>query len=326
MGLTNNPFGHVKVLGSAFYAILFAFVLSSGCSRSSEVPVIDFSQTISMEKPGPALKEYPTLKVAVGAMISPKETFIHYRQLLAYLGRKIGRETEFIQRKTYKEINELLGTGQVDIAFICSGPYAMGKERYGFELLAVPQTQGSTVYQSYLIVKDEAFRRLEDLKGRTFAFTDPESNTGRLVPAYWLAEIGERPDQYFGKTIYTYSHDNSILAVSRGLVDGAAVDSLIWEFYRATNPSVTASTRVIRKSEPYPVPPVVASGAFARDHIKQTRQALFAMDHEPEGRQILEHLKIDRFILPPADWSENIPRIKRMLAYVEGKNHGSEKP
>jgi phosphonate transport system substrate-binding protein len=216
--------------------------------------------------------------------------------------------------------------GQIDIAFICSGPYAAGKEKYGFELLAVPQTQGSYFYCSYLIVKDEAFRRLEDLKGRTFAFTDPESNTGRLVPDYWLAQMGETPEKYFGKIIYTYSHDNSILAVSKGLVDGAAVDSLIWEFYRSTNPVLTASTRVIRKSDLYPVPPVVASGRFDKDQSRKVRQALLDMQSDPEGRQILDRLKIDGFTVPPEVWSENVSRIEHMAAFVKGKDHASEKP
>jgi len=83
-----------------------------------------------------------------------------------------------------------------------------------------------------------------------FAFTDPDSNTGRLVPTFWLSQIGERPESFFSKTIYTYSHDNSILAVNRALVDGAAVDGLIWEYYHRKNPVFTSKTRVIRKSEP----------------------------------------------------------------------------
>jgi phosphonate transport system substrate-binding protein len=326
VGLKNNTFGHHQVLLGALYVILLMFIFSSGCSRGSETPVIDFSQIVSMEKPQPEHQEHPALRVAVGAMISPKETFVHYRQLLTYIGHRIGRETEFIQRKTYREINELLGAGHIDIAFICSGPYAVGKEKYGFELLAVPQTGGSHFYHSYLIVKDEAIRSLEGLKGRTFAFTDPESNTGKLVPSYWLAQMGVSPEKYFGKVIYTYSHDNSILAVSKGLVDGAAVDSLIWEFYRSTNPVMTASTRVIRKSEPYPVPPVVTSGRFGRDHGKEVGQALLDMHKDPEGSQILDHLRIDRFILPPVDWFENISKIEHMAAFVKRKDHGSEKP
>jgi phosphonate transport system substrate-binding protein len=111
-----------------------------------------------------------------------------------------------VQRKTYGEINELIGVGQIDLAFICSGPYAGGKEKFGFEALAMPLVRGSHLYQSYLIVnKDSSFQKLDDLRGKIFAFTDPESNTGKLVPTYWLSEEGEKPEDFFAKTIYTYS-------------------------------------------------------------------------------------------------------------------------
>jgi phosphonate transport system substrate-binding protein len=162
-------------------------------------------------------------------MVSPKETLVYYRQLLDYIGSKLGRNVQLIQRKTYGEINELIGKGQIDLGLVCSGPYVTGREKYGFELLAVPQVHGKHFYQSYLIVnKNSTFHKLEDLRGQVFAFTDPESNTGKLVPTYWLMKVGERPETFFSKTIYTYSHDNSILAVARALADGAAVDGLIW--------------------------------------------------------------------------------------------------
>jgi phosphonate transport system substrate-binding protein len=203
------------------YLIITVVMVAYGCGREAEV-VVDFSKTVAVEQPGAHIMKNPTLNVAVAAMISPKETVAYYRQLLDYIGEKLGREVQFVQRKTYGEVNELLGIGQIDLAFICSGPYVTGKPIYGFELLATPEVQGSHFYQSYLIVnKASQFKSLEDLKGRIFAFTDPESNTGKLVPAYWLYEMGEQPETFFSKTIYTYSHDNSILAVAKALVDGA---------------------------------------------------------------------------------------------------------
>ena len=96
-------------------------------------------------------------------------------------------------------------------------------------------------------LKAAPFNWLEDLKGHTFAFTDPDSNTGRLVPLYWLAALHTRPETFFGRSIYTYSHDNSIMAVARGLVDAAAVDGLIWDYYAKKNPAFTSKTRIIKK-------------------------------------------------------------------------------
>jgi len=255
-------------------------------------------------------------------MISPKETFDQYRQLLAYLGQKLGRDLEFVQRKTYGEIDELLGQGQIDLAFICSGPYVAGKERYGFMPLVIPQVQGDHFYRSYLIVnKNSSFHRLEDLKGHTFAFTDPDSNTGKLVPTYWLAQLKAQPETFFGGLIYTYSHDNSIMAVARGLVDGAAVDGLVWEFYQVRNPAFTSKTRVIKKSEPYGIPPLVASRQLAAKIQEQVREVLFAMHQDPEGRQILSELMIDRFVPIQEEWYDNMRKMHLQLTRFKDKPH-----
>jgi phosphonate transport system substrate-binding protein len=290
----------------------------SGCGGDADVRIVDFSKTVAVEQPGKQQSENPYLKVAVAAMISPKDTFVYYRQLLDYIARNIGRDVQFIQRKTYGEINELLGKGQIDLAFICSGPYVTGKEKYGFELLATPEVQKSHFYQSYLIVnKASQFKGLEELRGQVFAFTDPDSNTGKLVPTYWLSQMAERPETFFSKTIYTYSHDNSILAVAKSLVDGAAVDSLIWEYYHRKNPVFTSKTRIIHKSEPYGIPPIVASSFLASDLKNRVRQVLFSMHRDPGGQKILSELMIDRFTPPRDAWYDSIRSIELKLASLE---------
>ena len=309
---TSSPLNKIQFL---FGVVLVALLISSyGCGRDANTVVVDFTKRVAVERSEDRSPGHPTFKVAVGAMISPKETFIYYRQLLDYIGIRLGLEIELVQRKTYQEINELLGQGQIDLAFICSGPYVTGKEKYGFELLATPQVQGSHFYRAYLIVnKESPFQRLEDLRGRVFAFTDPNSNTGKLVPNYWLAQMGERPETFFGKTIYTYSHDNSTLAVARALVDGATVDSLIWEYYHHKNPVFTAKTKIIKKSDPYGIPPLVASRNMSQGLKAGIRQLLFSMHEEPEGERILSELMIDRFVAPKEEWYDGIRQTLSVL-------------
>ena len=302
-------------------------VFAHGCGGDTDVAVVDFAKTVAVERPGDQSPESPSLRVAVAAMISPKETFVYYRQILDYIGDKLGRKVQLIQRKTYGEINELFGEGQIDLAFICSGPYVAGKERYGFEALAIPQVRGSPFYQSYLIVnKDSLFNKLEDLRGRVFAFTDPESNTGRLVPTYWLVQLGEMPETFFGKIIYTYSHDNSILAVARLLVDGASIDGQIWEYYNKRSPIHTSRTRIIRKSEPFGNPPMVASPYLPTQQKERIRQFLLSMHRDPEGKRILNELMIDRFMAPKEEWYDPIRRMKQNLGPLKRTTHAPAKP
>ena len=254
-----------RSLHRIFLASLFlAFLL--GCQAETEYKRVDFSVVLPVAHPQSKPGDQKILRVAVAAMISPKETFIYYREMLDYLGRQSGHSVQLIQRKTYDEVNALFPKGEVDLAFICTGPYAASRDKYGFEAMATPQVRGQPFYQSYLIVpKDSPHQKLEDLKGRVFAFTDPDSNTGAMVPRFWLAEAGETPESFFSKTIFTYSHDNSIMAVAKGLVDAAAVDGHQWEYFERFSPAHSSRTRVIRKSQPFGSPPLVASARLTSE-------------------------------------------------------------
>ena len=311
-----------------FLAICFVALLAmgtGGCGQGPEEVTVDFSKTIPVTRQAPHSGEAGTLRGAVAAMISPREIFILYRQLLAYVVRKSRKDLDFIQRKTYEEINELLGKGEIDLAFICSGPYALAKGRYGFIPLAVPEVQGSTFYQSYLIVnRNSAFQELSNLKGHSFAFTDPESNSGKLVPTFWLAEMNQRPETFFSKVFYTYSHDNSILAVARGLADGATVDGLVWEYFQTINPGFTSGTRIIKKSKPFGIPPIVASRLLPAAEQEKLRQALLTMHQNPEGKKILAELLIDRFLPLKEEWYEPIRSMHQYLARFKEQPHARE--
>lgn len=317
----------VNKISSFFSFLIIPIIIAiQGCGDSSSYVNVDLSKTITVQRPENQLPKKPYLKVAVAAMISPKETFIYYRHFLNYLADQLGREIQLVQRKTYGEINTLFKQGEIDVGFICSGPYAAGKKKYGFEALATPKVRGSTFYQSYLIVnKSSPYQKLEDLRDQTFAFTDPESNTGRLVPNYWLQKRGETPDTFFKMSIFTYSHDNSILAVARNLVDGAAIDGHIWEYYNQIDPLNTSKTRIIKKSEHFGNPPLVASVHLSPQLKEKIRRELFSMHLNPEGKKILSELMIERFIAPKEIWYDPIRQMKQVLKISEEKTHAKAK-
>ena len=314
-----------RVISISLVSALFTLV--SGCGRDADYKPVDFSKTVVIAPPDTGTSQDKVLRVAVAAMISPKETFIYYRELLNYIGKNSGHSVQLIQRKTYDEVNELFPKGQIDLAFICTGPFAASREKFGFEALATPQVRGQPFYQSYLIVpKDSPYQRFEDLRGRVFAFTDPDSNTGTMVPRFWLAEVGETPESFFSNTIFTYSHDNSILAVAKGLVDGAAVDGHQWEYFQHFTPALTSRTRVIRKSELYGSPPLVASSRLPDDLKTKIREILLAMHQEPDGREILDKLLIDQFLAPREEWYEPVRAMIAGLPDSGRSSHAPSKP
>lgn len=301
-------------------------ILGYGCSGEPGYKAIDFSLTVKVDQPNRLPNITPNLRVGIAAMISPKETIVFYRELLDYIGRKMDRDITLIQRRTYGEINELFPKGEIDLAFICTGPYAVGREVFGFDALATPVIRGEPFYQSYLIVhKDSQFNNLSDLRHRVFAFTDPDSNTGALVPKFWLWELKQTPGQFFSELNYTYSHDNSILAVAKGLVDGATVDGHLWEYYNRRNPFYTSMTRVIKKSRLFGSPPLVAS-EYLPAHVKERiSKIVLTMHKEPEGRQIINELMIDRFVVPQETWYKPVKQIYRQVGTDTSATHEAKK-
>ena len=256
------------------------------------------------------------LRVAVAAVISPKATFDTYSPLLDYLARRLDRPVELLQRPTYAEINELLRTGQADVGFVCGGAYVEGEREQYLELLTVPEIDGATTYRALIIVPaDSPANTFADLRGRRFAFTDPLSNSGRLYVQYFLAQMDETPESFFGETIYTYSHDNSVHAVAQGIVDGATVDSLVYDALLKLEPNLADQLRLVHRSPGFGNPPVVVHPELADDLKATLRQALLEMHSDPQGRQALAPLYVTRFVSSDAESYED---IRRMAAEVRG--------
>jgi phosphonate transport system substrate-binding protein len=307
-----QPFG----LYWAFILIGFGWSIAvmMACSTDTEYKKVDFTEKVESSRPVLNNANGHMLRVAVAAMISPKETFIYYRELIDYLATRSNHEVDLIQRKTYGEVNEMLAKGQIDVAFICTGPYVTGTSASGFKAIATPIIRGKPFYQSYLIVhKDSSFQSFADLRGKNFAFTDPESNSGALVPRYWVSLIGAQPESFFNTFSYTYSHDNSILAVAKKLVDGAAVDSHIWEYYQKHNDFYVKNTIVIKKSEPFGSPPLVASDALDPTIRSNLVGIIMDMHNDPQGAVILSELMIDRFVEPKAEWYLPVGKMLRQV-------------
>lgn len=81
------------------------------------------------------------------------------------------------------------------------------------------------------------------------------------------------------------------------MVDGAAVDSLVYEALARTNPALVARTRVIERLGPYGIPPVVVRPGIDPRLEAEVREALLGMADDPRGQDALAALEIDRFVI-----------------------------
>lgn len=283
------------------YLVIFILLAATGgCVENREKIDLSVVQESGVRENDTAVK------VAIASVVSPKESYAYYEEMIRYISQKLGGPVKIVQKRSYEEINQLIQNNEIDFAFICGGAYIGddGNTTPGMKLLVAPKIYGKTTYHSYIIVPNNSnYTGLLDLRGKKFAFSDPLSNSGKLYPEYRLALINETPESFFGvdekgrnNSFYTYSHDNSIIAVSEGLADGAAVDSLVYEYMKDTKPEIIAKTRIIEISPPFGIPPVVVPENIDPFLEQRLKEIFLNMDNEEEGREILSKILIDRFV------------------------------
>jgi phosphonate transport system substrate-binding protein len=304
----------------AFLFSLFAFILF-GCveENSKDYPKqsrFDFSDTIRLEEKRVEFNSTKEeLKIAIAAITSPRETFNYYDEMFKYIERETGMRVNMIQKKTYEEINQLAKSNHIDIAFVCSGGYVYGSIDSSFQLLAMPLRDGKNKYQSYIIThKNSGIESLDDLQGKKFAFTDPLSTAGKLYPQKKLKEKGIVPCDFFSHTIYTYSHDNSIQLVAKQMVDGASVNSLVFDYLALFTPERVKNIKIIERSEWYAMPPIVVSNHVSENLKSKLEEIFFNIHNHDEAKEFLDKLLVDKYVLPNDSCYES---VRNMVDFIE---------
>ncbi|OOG23862.1 ABC transporter substrate-binding protein [Thioalkalivibrio denitrificans] len=213
-----------------------------------------------------------------------------------YLAARLGRPVVFVQRSSYREIVDEVMAHRLDLAWVCGYPFV--REQARMRLLAVPLYLGRPLYRSYLIVSgdDGVSASLDDLEGRIFAFSDPNSNSGHLYTLYQLQQRGENPERFFRRTFFTWSHRRVVEAVAVGMADGGAVDGYVWDTLSRIHPEITGQTRVVARSETFGFPPLVASVSLSQADFDAAQSVLMEMPRDEVGARLLHKLNLDGFV------------------------------
>ena len=242
-----------------------------------------------------AVDTQPPIRFGLTAVVVT-ENLRFLDQWSEYLGRKMGRKVELVLRKSYREVMDLLDSGNIDFAWICGFPYIQSREPESIQLLTVPVYRGAPRYHSYIIVPESSpHHRFSDLQGKIFAFSDPDSNSGFLYPLSLMVAREERPETFFRQTFFTFNHAETVQAVSEQFADGGAVDSYIWEYLAIFKPEMTEKTRIIKKSPSFGFPPIVARLGASSNMVRLMKSTLEDMDEDVDGKALLAQLKLDGF-------------------------------
>ncbi len=169
--------------------------------------------------------KYPELTFAIIPAENASGVIERYAPFMAYLSKEIGVPVKLRVAQDYAAVIEGQRAGQIQIANY--GPSAFARAittGAKIEPFAIEVNQGGVkgYYSVFFVKKDSPYKSIQDLKGKNLGLVDPNSTSGNNVPRFALNQMKVEPETFFGKVVYTGSHENAIIALQQGTVDVAA--------------------------------------------------------------------------------------------------------
>ena len=208
-----------------------------------------------------------TLRFGVGLFQPDKEkNDATYRPLADYLANKLGRKVQLRTVDSWEGLAKSLANGETDMALLGPWGYVLANGNAGAQAVATILYDGKPTYHALVVTRpDSGIDKLEDLKGKSFAFGDKGSTSGYLIPTHQLLKMGiSDPEKFFGKVVYT-KHQAIETQVTRGELDAGA------DYDRNRNAMIeqglikASESRIIWTSAPLPNDAFAVSADLARD-------------------------------------------------------------
>jgi len=201
------------------------------------------------------------LTIALISNESSTEVVRRWMPILAQLERDLGVKVKPLPSTDYRGTIEALRFKKAELGWLGPKAYIEAATNNYANVEAIAQVEsanGSSGYRSCLIAHtDSDLFSPEHLQGRTFAFNDPNSTSGYLVPmALFLNEMGVNPKSYFSKLTFSGSHESSVMAVAAKKVDAASTSLNHVENNAREGKIPRAALRVIWVSKLIPQDPI----------------------------------------------------------------------
>ena len=160
--------------------------------------------------------------------------------------------------------------------------------------------------------KGSEFTTIESLKGSVLGLTDPGSTSGNLMPRVVFSDtVGMDLDDYFGKVVYTGSHELSTVAVHQGKVDAAFVATHRFDNVVDKGEVELDEFNVLWKSDPIPQDPFVYLNTLCDDIKTQIEETFLGLKDQPGAKQFLDNVKSNTFVRMTSDDYDIIRALKK---------------
>jgi phosphonate transport system substrate-binding protein len=148
-----------------------------------------------------------------------------WSDFLTHMEKVTGKKVQFFPVQSNAAQIEAMRSGRLHVAGFNTGSNPLAVNCAGFVSFTIMASLNGDYGYSMEIISypGSGIEKVEDIKGRTLAFTSPTSNSGFKAPSALLkAEFDMLPDRDF-KTTFSGKHDNSILGVANKDYDAASI-------------------------------------------------------------------------------------------------------
>jgi phosphonate transport system substrate-binding protein len=233
---------------------------------------------------------------------APTELQRKFKPLGDYLEQKLAMKVEFTPVTDYAASVEGLINNKLDMVWFGGFTFVQAKARSGNKVIPLVQREEDEKFKSVFITTNKSINKLEDLKGKTFAFGSESSTSGHLMPRSFLLAAKINPDTDMKRVAFSGAHDATVAAVSGGKVDAGALNISVWEKLVSGGKVDTTSLRVF-----YTTPGYYDYNWTVRSDMnpalrKKISDAFLALNsNDPQGKEILELQRATRFIPTKAE-------------------------
>jgi phosphonate transport system substrate-binding protein len=172
-------------------------------------------------------QKYPTVAMSAVSSESQGATEMRFKDFARVFREQLRVDLRIFTASDYAGTIQALTAGQIQFASLGPAAYAaawIDSDGAVEPIAAAREPDGDVGYHSHLVVRaDSPYRALEDLKGKTLAWADPNSTSGYLIPLVSLRAAGTDVERHFGKTVFSGGHEQSVLGVVKGQFDSAFV-------------------------------------------------------------------------------------------------------
>lgn len=227
----------------------------------------------------------PVIQFGIIPRYNPILMYRSYQPLMDYLTEHTPYHFELKLARDYTEAVGLLREGVTPIASLGDVTFTEAQRNFGaIPILKPLNAEGEAFYRSIIIVpEDSPIRSVADLKGKTFAFGDPHSTSGNLIPRYFLFQHGITLFD-LEEFVTLGSHDAVAKAVLKGKYAAGAVKDVIAYRYQEHG------LRFLAASDSIPSEPIVVRSDAPAALVAAVKKALLAIDaSDPLQRQRMQN-------------------------------------